>query len=109
MVEYPAIKVNEKENSFSESTANSKTNYSSFLNFAACILPQSAKHTAITSAYRLPETQLLPILLSQAQLAESQNQAVYQLAKKLREQKNSLGRSGLVQGLLQEFASLHKK
>lgn len=106
MVQFPATKVNEKANSSREPSICSKTDHPLFLNFAAHILPQSAKRSAITAAYRLPETQLLPLLLKQAQLAESEAvyQLAYQLAKNLREQKNSLGRSSLVQSLLQQFA-----
>lgn len=108
MVQFPATKVNEKENSSSDIAICPKTGKHSFLNFAQHILPQSAKRSAITAAYRLPETQLLPPLLQQAQLPETETQAAYQLAyqlaKNLRQQKNSVGRSGLVQSLLQQFS-----
>lgn len=108
MVQFPATKVNEKENSSSDIAICPKTGKPSFLNFAQHILPQSAKRSAITAAYRLPETQLLPPLLQQAQLPETETQAAYQLAyqlaKNLRQQKKSVGRSGLVQSLLQQFS-----
>lgn len=106
MVQFPATKVYEKANLSNESSTYSKTDHPLFLNFAAHILPQSAKRSAITSAYRLPETELLPPLLQQAQLAENQAvyQLAYQLAKNLREQKSSFGHAGLVQSLLQQFA-----
>lgn len=78
------------------------------MDFAEHILPQSVKRSAITSAYRIPETQALPMLLQQAQLpaeqADAAHQLAYSIAEKLRNQKNSIGRSGLVQGLLQEFS-----
>ncbi|MBL0849310.1 MAG: trifunctional transcriptional regulator/proline dehydrogenase/L-glutamate gamma-semialdehyde dehydrogenase [Candidatus Liberibacter ctenarytainae] len=110
MVKHPTTKGSKKAKSLRESEicAHNNTNHSPFLNFAAGVLAQSEKRSAITSAYRLPETQLLPILLKQAQIEGDENQAAcqlaYQLATKLREQSNSPGRSGLVQGLLQEFS-----
>ncbi|QAV25080.1 trifunctional transcriptional regulator/proline dehydrogenase/L-glutamate gamma-semialdehyde dehydrogenase [Proteus hauseri] len=82
--------------------------YQPFLEFAEHIHPQSVLRSAITSAYRTPETQAVPMLLQQATLPENQAQAThklaYSIAEKLRKQKNGIGRSGLVQGLLQEFS-----
>ncbi|WP_029093578.1 trifunctional transcriptional regulator/proline dehydrogenase/L-glutamate gamma-semialdehyde dehydrogenase [Budvicia aquatica] len=82
--------------------------YQPFLEFAENILPQSVSRAAITAAYRTPETEIIPRLLEQAKLtaeqAQSTHQLAYKLAEKLRNQKNSIGRAGMVQGLLQEFS-----
>ena len=79
-----------------------------FLDFAESILPQSVLRAAITSAYRRPETEVVPMLLEQARLNKEQAEASQKLAlgiaEKLRNQKNASGRQGLVQGLLQEFS-----
>ncbi|KHN55840.1 trifunctional transcriptional regulator/proline dehydrogenase/L-glutamate gamma-semialdehyde dehydrogenase [Pectobacterium fontis] len=79
-----------------------------FLHFAEQVLPQSVIRAAITSAYRLPENEFVPILLEQARLTDELSQLTqklaYRLADKLRSQKAGKGRSGVVQGLLQEFS-----
>ena len=97
-----------KEGQTAEEEPTTESNYQPFLDFAEHILPQSVKRSAITSAYRIPETQAVPMLLQQAQLpkdqAESAHKLAYSIAEKLRNQKNGVGRSGLVQGLLQEFS-----
>ncbi|ENU1227812.1 trifunctional transcriptional regulator/proline dehydrogenase/L-glutamate gamma-semialdehyde dehydrogenase [Providencia rettgeri] len=102
----PGIDV--KENQTSDEDTTVESNYQPFLDFAEHILPQSVKRSAITSAYRIPETQAVPMLLQQAQLpteqAEAAHKLAYSIAEKLRNQKNGIGRSGLVQGLLQEFS-----
>ena len=79
-----------------------------FLDFAEQILPQSVARAAITSAWRRPETEAVPMLLEQARLpkplAEATHRLAYQLADKLRHQKGATGRAGMVQSLLQEFS-----
>ncbi|MBJ7223099.1 MULTISPECIES: trifunctional transcriptional regulator/proline dehydrogenase/L-glutamate gamma-semialdehyde dehydrogenase [unclassified Brenneria] len=79
-----------------------------FLDFAEQILPQSVIRAAITSAYRRPETELVPMLLERARLSDeialSTHKMAYDLAGKLRGQKGATGRAGMVQGLLQEFS-----
>ncbi|MBF6618158.1 MAG: trifunctional transcriptional regulator/proline dehydrogenase/L-glutamate gamma-semialdehyde dehydrogenase [Candidimonas sp.] len=79
-----------------------------FLAFAESILPQSVLRAAVTSAYRRPEPETVPVLLEQARLpadvAASASQLAYKLAENLRNKKNATGRAGLVQGLLQEFS-----
>ncbi|MEZ6929782.1 trifunctional transcriptional regulator/proline dehydrogenase/L-glutamate gamma-semialdehyde dehydrogenase [Aeromonas sp. S16(2024)] len=79
-----------------------------FLEFAESILPQSVLRAAITSAYRRPETEAVPMLLEQARLpkekAEATQRLALSIAEKLRNQKSASGRQGLVQGLLQEFS-----
>ena len=79
-----------------------------FLEFAESILPQSVLRAAITSAYRRPEPEVVPMLLEQARLplamAEAANKLAAGIAEKLRNQKSAGGRAGIVQGLLQEFS-----
>jgi len=79
-----------------------------FLDFAEQIVPQSVTRSAVTAAWRRPETDAVPMLLEQARLpaplAEKTHQLAYQLADKLRHQKGATGRAGMVQSLLQEFS-----
>ncbi|WP_163018406.1 hypothetical protein, partial [Pseudomonas viridiflava] len=79
-----------------------------FLDFAESIQPQSVLRAAITSAYRRPEPEVVPMLLEQARLpvpmAEATNKLAASIAEKLRNQKSAGGRAGIVQGLLQEFS-----
>nr|WP_113866079.1 trifunctional transcriptional regulator/proline dehydrogenase/L-glutamate gamma-semialdehyde dehydrogenase [Brenneria salicis]NMN90135.1 L-proline dehydrogenase /delta-1-pyrroline-5-carboxylate dehydrogenase [Brenneria salicis ATCC 15712 = DSM 30166]RBP63245.1 L-proline dehydrogenase /delta-1-pyrroline-5-carboxylate dehydrogenase [Brenneria salicis ATCC 15712 = DSM 30166]RLM30861.1 trifunctional transcriptional regulator/proline dehydrogenase/L-glutamate gamma-semialdehyde dehydrogenase [Bren len=79
-----------------------------FLEFAQQVLPQSVIRADITSAYRRPESELVPTLLEQAKLpaeiAQLTQKMAYRLAERLREQKGASGRAGMVQGLLQEFS-----
>ncbi|TCS36499.1 L-proline dehydrogenase /delta-1-pyrroline-5-carboxylate dehydrogenase [Paucimonas lemoignei] len=79
-----------------------------FLEFAESILPQSVLRAAITSAYRRPEQEVVPMLVEQARLPAEQAAAAdklaYRLAENLRNQKTASGRAGVVQGLLQEFS-----
>ena len=79
-----------------------------FLEFAESILPQTVMSAAITSAYRRPENEAVPMMLEQARLSEPQAAAATKMAlgiaEKLRNQKSGSGRQGLVQGLLQEFS-----
>ncbi|MGF7224578.1 trifunctional transcriptional regulator/proline dehydrogenase/L-glutamate gamma-semialdehyde dehydrogenase [Pantoea agglomerans] len=79
-----------------------------FLYFAEQILPQSVTRSAVTAAWRRPETDAVPMMLEQARLpaalAEKTHQLAYQLADKLRHQKGATGRAGMVQSLLQEFS-----
>ncbi|CBJ81124.1 multifunctional: transcriptional repressor of proline utilization; proline dehydrogenase; pyrroline-5-carboxylate dehydrogenase [Xenorhabdus bovienii str. Jollieti] len=97
-----------KEEKISEEESQIEATSQPFLDFAEHILPQSVKRSAITSAYRLPETQAVPMLLQRAQLSGEQAKAThklaYSIAEKLRQQKHGTGRAGLVQGLLQEFS-----
>ncbi|MBG2845884.1 trifunctional transcriptional regulator/proline dehydrogenase/L-glutamate gamma-semialdehyde dehydrogenase [Proteus mirabilis] len=100
--------ITQAEQDIEESTAPLTAHYQPFLEFAEQIHPQSVLRSAITSAYRIPETQAVPMLLQQATLPEHEAQTThklaYSIAEKLRKQKQGVGRSGLVQGLLQEFS-----
>ena len=82
--------------------------HQAFLEFAESILPQSVLRAAITSAYRRPEPEVVPMLLEQARLpaemAAATNKLASTIAEKLRNQKSAGGRAGIVQGLLQEFS-----
>ena len=63
---------------------------------------------AVHDSTRLPETLCVPPLLAQARRPQPERDAVQtlamRLARGLREHRAGLGRAGLVQGLLQEFA-----
>ena len=71
-------------------------------------LPTTPLRRAISATTRLPEPELLPALLQQAQLTPVQARAAEALALRVaggvRERARASGRAGLVQGLLQEFA-----
>jgi len=73
--------------------------------FSASVPPL---RSAITAAWRLPEPQAVPAVLAQARLPEPVAQAAHALALRLagalRGRKAAVGRAGIVQGLLQEFA-----
>ncbi|MEI2264043.1 trifunctional transcriptional regulator/proline dehydrogenase/L-glutamate gamma-semialdehyde dehydrogenase [Erwinia sp. CGal63] len=79
-----------------------------FLEFAEHILPQSVTRSAITAAWRRPETEAVPVLVEQARLPAALGQQTqrlaHQLASTLRHQKGAGGRAGMVQSLLQEFS-----
>ena len=76
--------------------------------FATGPAPATPLRAAITAACRIPEPQAVAPLLEQARLPAATAQAVQdmalQLAQQLRARKAGSGKSGLVQGLLQEFS-----
>ena len=78
-----------------------------FIDFTPLPRP-SPQREAIGALTRRPEPELIPGLLQAARLDPAQAEAAHELALKLarglRERKAGLGRAGLVQGLLQEFA-----
>lgn len=103
--------LNSEDNAGQEAFADANSreeNHQPFLDFAEQILPQSVTRSAITAAWRRPETDAVPMILEQARLtpllAEKTHQLAHRLASNLREQKAAGGRSGMVQGLLQEFS-----
>jgi RHH-type transcriptional regulator, proline utilization regulon repressor / proline dehydrogenase / delta 1-pyrroline-5-carboxylate dehydrogenase len=69
---------------------------------------RSPLRRAITAATRPPETEAVPPLLAEARLPMPLAEAAYALARRLaqtlRDRKSGAGRTGLVQGLLQEYA-----
>ena len=79
-----------------------------FLQFAQQVAPQTSRRAAITSAWRRPEAECVPWLLSQAQtsvLVDPTFQSnVYKLARRLSEGLRNRPRSGTVEALIQEFA-----
>lgn len=79
------------EQDINEDTETPTNHYQPFLEFAEHIHPQSVLRSAITSAYRMPEIQAVPMLLQQATLPENEAQAThklaYSIAEKLRKQK----------------------
>jgi RHH-type proline utilization regulon transcriptional repressor/proline dehydrogenase/delta 1-pyrroline-5-carboxylate dehydrogenase len=60
--------------------APAEVTHQSFLEFAESILPQSVLRAAITSAYRRPEPEVVPMLLEQARLPASVAEATHKLA-----------------------------
>ena len=79
-----------------------------FKNFAERGLGTSELRSHITGAYRMPEPQAMAILLGEGRLdeaaANSADALAIQIAKNLRNRKAASGKSGIVQGLLQEYA-----
>ena len=85
-----------------------------FLEFAEQILPQSVTRASITAAYRRAETDAVPMLLEQARLpqplAEQAHKLAYQLAEKLRNQKNRQRFApAWCRACYKSFRSLHRK
>ncbi|MGC0952126.1 trifunctional transcriptional regulator/proline dehydrogenase/L-glutamate gamma-semialdehyde dehydrogenase [Pantoea agglomerans] len=103
----PEIPLSAQATAESDDTQPEET-HQPFLDFAEQILPQSVTRSAVTAAWRRPETDAVPMMLEQARLpaalAEKTHQLAYQLADKLRHQKGATGRAGMVQSLLQEFS-----
>ncbi|MGC0864098.1 trifunctional transcriptional regulator/proline dehydrogenase/L-glutamate gamma-semialdehyde dehydrogenase [Pantoea agglomerans] len=103
----PEIQLSAQATAESDDTQPEET-HQPFLDFAEQILPQSVTRSAVTAAWRRPETDAVPMMLEQARLpaalAEKTHQLAYQLADKLRHQKGATGRAGMVQSLLQEFS-----
>jgi len=78
-----------------------------FYVFAQDVQPQSVLRAAITAAYRRPETECVPVLLEQARSARPQE--VQALARKLVDTLRSRRKSGIVEGLIQEFSSVARR
>ena len=75
-----------------------------FLEFAQNVQPQSVLRAKITSAYRRPEPECLPLLLSEATLPAPVTKAATDLARKLIEALRGKSRSGGVEGLIHEYS-----
>lgn len=101
------------EQDINEDTETPTNHYQPFLEFAEQIHPQSVLRSAITSAYRMPEIQAVPMLLQQATLPENEAQAThklaYSIAEKLRKQKMALGDQGSYKVYYKSFHFPHKK
>ena len=79
-----------------------------FERFLPQLPPASAARESVTAAARTPEPEAVPPLLDAARLSPELSTEVQRLAERLatglRERKVSIGRAGIVQSLLQEFA-----
>ncbi len=73
-----------------------------FYAFAQDVQPQSVLRAAITSAYRRPETECVPLLVDQAR--DISGPGVQALAERLVKVLRSKRRSGTVESLIQEFS-----
>jgi RHH-type proline utilization regulon transcriptional repressor/proline dehydrogenase/delta 1-pyrroline-5-carboxylate dehydrogenase len=73
-----------------------------FYEFAQDVRPQSVLRAAITSAYRRPEPECVPLLIEQARSDRPKD--VYALAQRLVHALRSKGKRGGVEGLIQEFS-----
>ncbi|MBP6019978.1 MAG: trifunctional transcriptional regulator/proline dehydrogenase/L-glutamate gamma-semialdehyde dehydrogenase [Burkholderiaceae bacterium] len=82
--------------------ASSTDSYPPFYEFAQDVQPQSVLRSAITAAYRRPETECVPALMELAHTAQPQQ--VHGLAQRLVQGLRSKGKSGGVEGLVQEFS-----
>jgi RHH-type proline utilization regulon transcriptional repressor/proline dehydrogenase/delta 1-pyrroline-5-carboxylate dehydrogenase len=75
-----------------------------FLDFAQHVQPQTVLRAKITAAYRRPEPECLPLLISQAQLPAPMAANARELARKLVEALRAKGQRGGVEGLIQEYS-----
>jgi RHH-type proline utilization regulon transcriptional repressor/proline dehydrogenase/delta 1-pyrroline-5-carboxylate dehydrogenase len=75
-----------------------------FLDFAQGVQPQTVLRARITSAYRRPEEECLPLLISNATLPPAQAAHAQSLARTLVEALRAKPRRGGVEGLVQEFS-----
>lgn len=73
-----------------------------FYDFAQDVQPQSVLRAAITSAYRRPETECLPMLIDKARSARPQ--VVHELAHRLVQAMRGRRKTGGVESLIQEFS-----
>ncbi|MDY0330254.1 MAG: trifunctional transcriptional regulator/proline dehydrogenase/L-glutamate gamma-semialdehyde dehydrogenase [Thiomonas sp.] len=75
-----------------------------FLDLAQEVQPQTVLRAAITAAYRRPETECVPALLSQAALPPRLAAAAQQTARSLATRLRAKRTRGIVETLLQEYA-----
>lgn len=84
-----------------------------FHGFAGNLPEQSVLRQKITSFYRQAEPDAVAQLLTLAKMnpdtSQRTNALAVQIAQRLRDRKNAIGRAGLVQGLLQEYALSSKE
>jgi len=73
-----------------------------FFEFGQDVQPQSVLRAAITSAYRRPETECVPLLLGQARLPGTEK--IHALASRLVQALRNKHGGGGVEGLIQEFS-----
>lgn len=91
----------ERDADATEDTSPGQEPHSPFYEFAQDIQPQSVLRAAITSAYRRPETECVPLLIEQAGVSDK---PVYALAKRLVESLRGKRKGTGVEGLIQEFS-----
>ena len=75
-----------------------------FLPFARSVLPQSVLRARITGAYRMPETEAVPMLIGPATLPPAKADAARARARTLVETLRAKGQKGAVEGLIHEYA-----
>lgn len=75
-----------------------------FMDFARTVQPQSVLRAKITAAYRRPEAECLPLLLSQAAMPAGMAEATGRMAGRLVEALRAKNSGGGVEGLLHEYA-----
>ncbi len=87
------------------SSSESTTLPQPFLDFAQDLMPQSPLRSAITAAYRRPETECVPWLIKQAKVQDAQLAArIDSLAQQLVQGLRARGREGGVESLIHEFS-----
>ncbi|MCK0209561.1 trifunctional transcriptional regulator/proline dehydrogenase/L-glutamate gamma-semialdehyde dehydrogenase [Starkeya koreensis] len=77
---------------------------SPFLPFARGVQPQSVLRARITNAYRVPETEAVPVLLGPATLPPAKAEAAKSRARALVEALREKGQKGPVEGLIHEYS-----
>ncbi|MBB3771396.1 RHH-type proline utilization regulon transcriptional repressor/proline dehydrogenase/delta 1-pyrroline-5-carboxylate dehydrogenase [Angulomicrobium tetraedrale] len=77
---------------------------SPFLPFARSVRPQGVLRARITGAYRMPETEAVPMLLGPATLAPGKAEAARARALALVEALREKGQKGPVEGLIHEYS-----
>ncbi|SCW39511.1 trifunctional transcriptional regulator/proline dehydrogenase/L-glutamate gamma-semialdehyde dehydrogenase [Ancylobacter rudongensis] len=87
-----------------EASRGSLPSDSPFLPFASQIQPQSVLRARITSAYRVPETEAVPVLLGPAALPAPKAEAARARARALVEALREKGQKGPVEGLIHEYS-----
>ncbi|MQT13313.1 trifunctional transcriptional regulator/proline dehydrogenase/L-glutamate gamma-semialdehyde dehydrogenase [Segnochrobactrum spirostomi] len=75
-----------------------------FLEFAQSVQPQSVLRAKITAAYRRPEPECLPLLVSEASFSGAVTEPARDLARRLVTALRSKKRAGGVEGLIHEYA-----
>ncbi|MCS0495938.1 trifunctional transcriptional regulator/proline dehydrogenase/L-glutamate gamma-semialdehyde dehydrogenase [Ancylobacter sp. MQZ15Z-1] len=77
---------------------------SPFLPFARGVHPQSVLRARITGAYRMPETECLPLLVGPATLPGPRAEAAKERSRALVEALRAKGQKGPVEGLIHEYS-----
>ncbi len=77
---------------------------SPFLPFARSVQPQGVLRARITGAYRMPETDCVPLLLEPATLPAPRAEAARERARTLVEALRAKGQKGPVEGLIHEYS-----